>query len=40
MREHGVIEMGNEYPKAKVVDRAPMPRAGYDIARSLEQAGK
>lgn len=36
MREHGVIEMGNEYPKGKEVDRAPMSRAGHDIARSLE----
>lgn len=34
MRQHGVIEMGNEYPKGP---RAPteMPRAGGDIARAL-----
>lgn len=36
MREHGVVEMGNEYPKAREVDRAPTERAGYDIVRSLE----
>lgn len=36
MREHNVVEMGNEYPKAREIDRAPLPRAGYDIVRSLE----
>lgn len=36
MRQHGVVEMGNEYPKERERDNAPIPRAGYDIVRSLE----
>jgi hypothetical protein len=36
MRQHNVIEVGNERLKPPA-DRAPMPRAGNDIKRSLEE---
>jgi hypothetical protein len=39
MREHGVVEMGNEYPKERKAEPAPMPRAATDIKRVLQQAG-
>lgn len=34
MREHGVIEMGNEYPKDRRQE-VEMPRAGNDIAQAM-----
>jgi hypothetical protein len=32
-RQHGVVEVGNEYPKPRA--ERPAPRAGYDIKRAL-----
>jgi hypothetical protein len=36
MRKHGVIEVGTEVFKTKRSE-APMPRAGHDIVRAMEQ---
>jgi hypothetical protein len=35
MRQHGVIEMGNEYPKQAEPNNAPMGRAGNDIVQAM-----
>lgn len=34
-RQHGVIEMGNEYPKERETNNAPMNRAGQDIVQAM-----
>lgn len=37
MRQHGVVEMGNEYPKPKAAK--DMPKAAHDVREILQQAG-